>query len=80
MASSGIFPETGAGWSEAARDISDDPQFPQWLAGQIAAARAQGVEVEFINPWDNDTAGNCEFSDGSKPLEAAAWAQYFGAQ
>ena len=72
-------PECGAGNSAGGHDVADDPQFPQWLAGELAAAQAQGLQVMFVAPWDNDTAGNYEFSDGSKPHEAAAWAQYFGA-
>jgi hypothetical protein len=40
------------------------------------------VPVTFVNIWDSNGGSNYEFSSASdgKPLEAAAWAQYFGAQ
>ena len=74
-------PETGAGNSNAGTDVSDDAAFPQWLASQLAAAQASGEEIDFVNIWDSNGAGNYEFSNNSdnKPQEAAAWAQYFGA-
>ncbi len=75
-------PETGAGNSDAGTDVSDDAAFPQWLAQQLTAAEAQGEKVDFVNIWDSNGGGNYEFSNSSdgKPLEAAAWGKYFGAQ
>lgn len=74
-------PETGAGNSNGGTDVSDDAAFPQWLAQQLVAAQAAGETVDFVNLWDSNGGGNYGFSDASdnKPLEAAAWAQYFGA-
>lgn len=70
--------ETGAG-GNGTRGPIDDPAFPQWLASTLANA---GVPISFVNIWDLDPGdGNWEFSSpqAGKPLEAAAWAKYFGA-
>ena len=67
--------ETGAGPNQGGP--SDDPAFPQWEAGVLAQAQSQGVQIDKVNLWD---AYQYTFTDGSKPNEAAAWAQYFGAQ
>jgi len=73
-------PETGAGNSNGATDVSDDAAFPQWVAQQLAAAQAAGVKISFVNIWDSNGGGNYEFSFASdgKPAEAAAWAKYLG--
>ncbi len=64
--------ETGAG-------PGDDPVFPAWLGTAIAGAQAQGVTVDHVDIWDaNVSDGQWAFTDGSKPQEAAAWAQAFG--
>ncbi len=75
-------PETGAGNSNRGTDVSDDPDFPQWLAQQLTAGQASGLDVEFVNLWDSNGGGNYQFSFASddKPGEAAAWAKYFGAE
>ncbi len=75
-------PETGAGNSAANTDVKDDAAFPQWLAQQLSAAQAAGTKVDFVNIWDSNGGGNYRFTDAAdgKPQEAAAWAQYFGAQ
>ncbi len=75
-------PETGAGNSNSGTDVQDDPAFPQWLSQQLITAQASGGKIDFVNIWDSNGGGNYEFSyaaDG-KPLEAAAWAKYFGGQ
>ena len=74
-------PETGAGNSDAGTDVKDDAAFPQWLAQQLTAAQAAGTTISFVGLWDSNGGGNYEFSSATsgKPLEAAAWAQYFGA-
>ena len=71
-------PETGAGGT--GNDVSDDAAFPQWLALQLTAAQNAGEQIAFVNPWDSNGGNTYEFSNVSdgKPLEAAAWAQYFG--
>ena len=75
-------PEAGAGNSDAGTDVSDDAAYPKWLAAQLSAAQAAGEKISFVNLWDSNGGGNYEFSQASdgKPAEAAAWAQYFGAQ
>ncbi len=75
-------PETGAGNSGAGTDVKDDAAFPQWLAQQLSAAQAAGTKVDFVNIWDSNGGGNYQFTGAAdgKPQEAAAWAQYFGAQ
>ncbi len=75
-------PETGAGNPSNDGDVQDDAAFPQWLAEQLTAAQAQGETISFVNLWDSNGGGNYEFSFASddKPGEAAAWAEYFGAQ
>ena len=74
-------PETGAGNSNAGTDVNDNAAYPQWLSQQLLAAQASGLQVKFVNLWDSNGGGNYAFgaaADG-KPLEAAAWAKYFGA-
>ena len=75
-------PETGAGNSNSSADVTDDAAYPQWLAQQLTAAQVAGEKIAFVNPWDSNGGGNYEFTSASdnKPNEAAAWAQYFGAQ
>lgn len=74
-------PETGAGNSNNGVDVNDDAAYPQWLSQQLAAAKGAGVQIGFVNMWDNNGGGNYEFSESAdaKPNEAAAWAKYFGA-
>ena len=74
-------PETGAGNSDAGTDVKDDGAFPQWLAQQLTSAKAAGTTIAFVGLWDSNGGGNYEFSSATsgKPLEAAAWAKYFGA-
>jgi hypothetical protein len=70
--------ETGAGnssTSPASFGPIDDPDFPKWLAGALSAAQENGVTVENVNIWD---VGSGSFNS-SRPLEATAWAKYFGA-
>jgi hypothetical protein len=74
--------ETGAGGNGAGLGPVDDPAFPQWLAGDLAKAQAEGVSVSYVNIWDLPMGdGNWMFSGpgANKPLEAAAWGKYFGA-
>lgn len=75
-------PETGAGNSDDGTDVTDDAAFPQWLSEQLTSAQASGLKIDFVNIWDSNGGGNYEFSYASddKPLEAAAWAEYFGAE
>jgi len=69
--------ETGAGGDGTSTGPVDDPDFPKWLAGQLSQPGAP--QVAFVNIWDiNPGDGNWQFTDGSKPLELAAWQQYFG--
>lgn len=72
--------ETGAGSSATGLGPADDPSFPQWLASALATAKAEGVTIQNVNIWDTDVSdGSWGFSGGEKPLEQAAWGQYFGA-
>ena len=75
-------PETGAGNTNSGTDVSDDAAYPQWLAQQLTAAEASGAKIDFVNLWDSNGGGTYQFSlpSDDKPAEAAAWAQYFGAQ
>jgi beta-mannanase len=72
--------ETGAGNSNAGTDVQDDPTFAQWLAQTLAAYKAGGGRVSFVDIWNDNGGGNYEFSFRSdkKPREAASWQQYFG--
>ncbi len=70
--------ETGAGnssTSPASFGPIDDPDFPRWLSAALSAAQAEGVTIQNVNIWDS---GDAFFSSSIRPLEAAAWAQYFG--
>ena len=70
--------ETGAGNSSsspASYGPIDDPDFPKWLSGALSAAKASGVTIQNVNIWD---VGSFSFNT-LRPLEAAAWAKYFGA-
>jgi hypothetical protein len=71
--------ETGAGATGDGAGLSDNPTFVQWLSSTLENA---GVPVDFVSIWDADGGGSYAFSNpgDDKPLEAAAWAKYFGAQ
>jgi len=71
-------PETGAGNAAGGHDVADDAAFPAWLSQTL---QASNVAIKFVSIWDSNGGGNFEFSSASagKPLEAAAWAKYFGA-
>lgn len=74
--------ETGAGGDGAGLGPVDEPAFPQWLAGDLSNAQAEGVPVAYVNIWDITMGdGDWLFSGpgAAKPQEAAAWGQYFGA-
>ncbi len=71
--------ESGAGSNGSTPGPNDDPAFPQWLASELDKAQSQGVKIDHVDIWDTTMSdGNWQFTDGSKPLEAAAWAKYFG--
>jgi hypothetical protein len=72
--------ETGAGGNGTTDGPVDDPAFPAWLASELSQPGAP--KVAFVNIWDAQVSdGNWDFSSANadKPLEAAAWARYFGA-
>lgn len=70
----GVGAGTGGGIGPA-----DDPEFPRYLAGILAEARAQGVAIRNVMIWDAKLGdGHWDFRGGSKPLTAAAWRRYFG--
>jgi len=69
--------ETGAGGNGTSTGPVDDPDFPKWLYSVLSLPGAP--KINYVNIWDiNPGDGNWQFTDGSKPLEAAAWRQYFG--
>lgn len=69
--------ETGAGGDGTSTGPVDDPDFPKWLYSVLSLPGAP--KVDYVNIWDiNPGDGNWQFTDGTKPLEAAAWQQYFG--
>jgi beta-mannanase len=70
--------ETGAGNTHDGAGVVDNPTFVKWLAQTL---HQSGVKISFVNIWDSNAGGKYEFSHSSdgKPLEAAAWAKYFGA-
>jgi hypothetical protein len=72
-------PETGAGGdgAEINAGLSDNPYFPEWLASTLKTAT---VPITVVSIWDDNGGGSYAFTGGAKPLEAAAWAKYFGAQ
>jgi len=73
--------ECGAGARDGTPGPNDDPAFPQWLASELDKAQSQGIKVDHVNIWDQPMSdGNWDFSSSgaNKPLEAAAWAKYFG--
>ena len=73
--------ESGAGGNGSTPGPNDDPAFPQWLASELDKAQSQGVAIDHVDIWDRQMGdGNWDFSpSANKPLEAAAWAKYFGA-
>ena len=73
--------ETGQGPSPSSTlEAADDPAFANWLSGALSQAEAEGVTVNNVNIWDvNVGDGSWSFTDGSKPLAAAAWGADFGA-
>jgi hypothetical protein len=70
--------ETGAGNTHDGAGVVDNPTFVNWLSQTL---QQSGVTVSFVNIWDSNGGGQYKFSDATdgKPLEAAAWAKYFGA-
>jgi hypothetical protein len=74
-------PEAGAGGdgAEINAGLSDNSTFVQWLSSTLENS---GADVDYVAVWDSDGGGTYAFSNAGddKPLEAAAWAKYFGAQ
>ncbi len=69
--------EAGAGGDGTRTGPVDDPDFPKWLYSVLSLPGAP--KVDYVNIWDiNPGDGDWEFTNGNKPLEAAAWRQYFG--
>jgi len=72
--------ETGAGSNGSGLGPNDDPAFVEWLASALTAAEAEGVTIQNVDIWDTDVSdGSWGFSNGERPLEEAAWGEYFGA-
>lgn len=69
--------ETGAGNTHDGARLTDNPTFVKWLADTL---HQSGVRVSFVNIWDSNSGGQYRFTSSAdhKPLEAAAWAKYFG--
>lgn len=69
--------ETGAGGDGTRTGPVDDADFPRWLYSVLSLPGAP--KVDYVNIWDiNPGDGDWEFTNGNKPLTAAAWRQYFG--
>ena len=69
--------ETGAGGDGTRTGPVDDADFPKWLYSVLSLPGAP--KVDYVNIWDiNPGDGDWEFTNGNKPLEAAAWREYFG--
>lgn len=70
--------ETGAGNTHDGAGLSDNPTYVKWLADTL---HQSGVSVSFVDIWDSNSGGQYRFasSTADKPLEAAAWAKFFGA-
>ena len=73
--------ESGAGPAgDGTHGPADDPDFVKWLHDALAAAESNGVAVDHVDIWDATMGdGDWNFSNGSKPLEEAAYTKYFGA-
>jgi hypothetical protein len=69
--------ETGSGNTHDGAGLTDNPTFVQWLADTL---HRSGVRVSFVNIWNSNSGGQYHFTSSAdhKPLEAAAWAKYFG--
>jgi hypothetical protein len=69
--------ETSAGNTHDGAGLTDNPTFVQWLADTL---HQSGVKVSFVNIWNSNSGGQYHFTNSAdhKPLEAAAWAKYFG--
>lgn len=69
--------ETGAGNTHDGAGLTDNPTLVQWLSDTL---HQSGVNVSFVNIWDSNSGGQYQFTSSAdhKPLEAAAWAKYFG--
>jgi hypothetical protein len=70
--------ETGAGNTHDGAGLTDNPTFVQWLSQTL---HQSGVNVSFASIWNSNSGGEYHFTSAAdgKPLEAAAWAKYFGA-
>jgi hypothetical protein len=69
--------ETSAGNTHDGAGLTDNPTFVQWLADTL---HQSGVKVSLVNIWNSNSGGQYHFTSSTdhKPLEAAAWAKYFG--
>ena len=69
--------ETGAGDKNGEYGPADEGDFPTYLANRLTGAMNQGVQIAFVNVWNEDPGdGNWRFTDGDRPNEAAAWKQF----
>lgn len=60
-----------------AATLTDDPDFPKWLASRLLVAP---TPVLYVMIWDAATQeGDAGFSAGAKPRAAASWKSAFGA-
>lgn len=74
-------PETGAGAYDDGHDVSDDGEFPFWLARILKNEQGHGLNVSFVAIWDTNDWGHYQFSYPSdhKPAERKAWGADIGA-
>lgn len=57
----------------------DEGDYPIYLGERLAAAVAQGLQIETIEIWAQATGSDrLNFLSGERPLEAAAWADFGG--
>ncbi|QXQ07584.1 hypothetical protein KX816_06075 [Sphingosinicellaceae bacterium] len=75
------FDEAGSGAAKGALGRDDEPEYPRFLAQQIARIEALGITVRNVNIWDTRLGdGDWEFKTGRKPLAAKVWAACFGTE
>ncbi len=70
--------ETGVGGDDVKTGLSDDPQFPAYLATRLNAFVARGGSVDHVIIWDYDAGdGKWRFTGvPAKAATAAAWTEF----
>ncbi|MFA6286084.1 MAG: DNRLRE domain-containing protein [Opitutaceae bacterium] len=68
--------ETGCKANGGSQGPTDDGVYPYYLANRILEAQAKGATIEYVCPWNVNSPAVFKFTDGTRPLQLAAWRKY----